>query len=244
MGRPVTRNDLTVRTDPATVNRATLPHVRRAMLVRTYYGLLAALTTAALIAQFFVTLHLTGPPTATRLIRLVSFFTIQSNVLVAVTSWGLFLEPARKGLLWRTLRVDAIAGITVTGLVYTIALAGLQHLHGWARLCDNVFHYVVPIATFLGWLVIGPRGRVGRSAVLWGLVWPVLWFGYTLLHGATSGWYPYHFIDVRRIGYGEALRNAVLVTLLLGVVLTAIWLVDRSAPSLTGRARRRPLRAR
>ncbi len=38
--------------------------------------------TAALVAQFFVTLHMTGPPTSTRLIRLASFFTIQSNVLV------------------------------------------------------------------------------------------------------------------------------------------------------------------
>jgi hypothetical protein len=233
-----------VRTDPATANRAPLTPAQRVIVIRTYYGALAVLTTVALVAQFFVTLHLTGPPTATRLIRMVSFFTIQSNVLVAVTSWGLLLDPARRGLLWRTLRVDAIAGITVTGLVYTIALAGLQHLHGWARLCDNVFHYIVPIATFLGWLIIGPRGRVGSSAVVWGLLWPILWFAYTLLHGATSGWYPYHFIDVRRIGYGDALRNALLVTLLLGAVLTAIWLVDRSAPSLTGRARRQPLRVR
>jgi hypothetical protein len=219
-------------------------HLRRRPLIRYYYLALAAVTTAALVAQFFVTLHMTGPPTATRLIRLASFFTIQSNVLVCVTSWGLFLQPARRGLVWRTLRVDAIAGICVTGLVYSIALSGLQHLHGWAHLCDTVFHYVVPLATFLGWLIIGPRGRVDSRAVLWGLLWPVLWFGYTLAHGAKSGWYPYHFIDVRRIGYADALRNAFLVTLLLGAILVVIWLVDRSAPSLTGRARRRPLRAR
>jgi hypothetical protein len=233
-----------VRTESPAPARAPLAHVQRAPLVRCYYVALAALATVALVAQFFVTLNMTGPPTGTRLIRMVSFFTIQSNVLVCVTSWGLFLRPSRSGLLWRTLRVDAIAGIGVTGLVYSIALSGLQHLHGWARWCDTVFHYVVPIAAFLGWLVLGPRGRVDRSAVLWGLLWPVLWFAYTLAHGAWSGWYPYHFIDVKQIGYAEALRNAFLVTLLLGAILAAIWLVDRSAPSVTGRARRGSARPR
>jgi hypothetical protein len=242
--RRATREDLQVPIESRSPLRAPWlpdPHAR---LIRCYYLPLAAVVTAALIAQFFVTLNLTGPPTTTRLIRLASFFTIQSNVLVCVSTWALLIRPTRSDLLWRVLRLDAIAGISVTGLVYSIALAGLQHLHGWARLCDNVFHYVVPIAAFLGWLVIGPRGRVDRATVLWGLVWPLLWFAYTLLHGAKSGWYPYHFIDVKHIGYGEALRNALLVTVLLGAVMAGIWLVDRTAPSLTGRARRRPLGAR
>ena len=169
---------------------------------------------------------------------MLSYFTIQSNVLVCATSWGLALRPNAPGLLWRVLRLDAHRRHRVTGLVYTVALAGLQHLHGWARLCDNVFHYIVPIATVVRWLLLGPRGRVDRETVLLGLIWPLLWFAYTLVHGAVSGWYPYHFIDVGRIGYAEALRNALLVTLLLGLVLSVIWLVDRSVPSLTGRPRR------
>jgi hypothetical protein len=138
-------------------------------------------------------------------------------------------------MLWRVLRVDAIAGITVTGIIYSIALSGLQELHGWARLCDTIFHYIVPILTVLGWLVLGPRGRVDRSAVLAGLIWPVVWFGYTLVHGAVSGWYPYHFIDVADLGYPHALLNALLITVLLGLVLGLIWLVDQRAGSLTGR---------
>ena len=155
------------------------------------------------MAQFFVTIDLHGPTTSTRLIRLLSFFTIQSNVLVCVTSWGLVLRP--------TAGRAAVAGAPDRRdrrhlghrPRLQIALSGLQHLHGWARLCDNVFHYVVPIATFVGWLLVGPRGRVDRATVLWGLVWPLLWFAYTLVHGAKSGWYPYHFIDVKRLGYGR-----------------------------------------
>jgi hypothetical protein len=215
------------------------PRQRHALLLRAFYLPLALLVTFALVAQLVVTLHLHGPPASTRVIRMLSYFTIQSNALVCATSWGLALRPGRAGLLWRVLRIDAIAGIAVTGVVYSIALAGLQHLHGWARLCDTIFHYIVPILTVLGWLVLGPRGRVDRSAVLAGLIWPLLWFGYTLAHGAVSGWYPYHFIDVGDLGYVHALLNALLVTALLAVALGLIWMVDQRANSLTGRGVRR-----
>lgn len=211
------------------------PRQRHSMLLRTTYLPLAVFTTAALVAQVFVTGGLDTPHASTRFIRMFSFFTTQSNILVAVASWGLFLRPQRGDLLWRTLRVDALAGISVTGLVYSIALSGLQQLHGWARLCDIAFHYVVPIAAVLIWLVVGPRGRVDRMAVLAGLIWPVLWFGYTLIHGSVSDWYPYHFIDVSVLGYPQALLNALLVTILLGAVLCVIWAVDQRASSLTGR---------
>lgn len=215
------------------------PRQRHALLLRGFYLPLALLVTFALVAQLFVTISRHDLTTSTRIIRLLSFFTIQSNALVCATSWGLVLRPQRAGMLWRVLRVDAIAGIAVTGIVYSIALSGLQELHGWARLCDNIFHYIVPILTVLGWLVLGPRGRVDRPAVLAGLIWPVLWFGYTLVHGAISGWYPYHFIDVKDLGYGHALLNALLVTVLLGLVLSLIWAIDQRANSLTGRGVRR-----
>ena len=218
------------------------PRQRHALLLRAFYLPLAILVTFALVAQLFVTISRHDLTTSTRIIRMLSFFTIQSNALVCATSWGLVLRPQRAGMLWRVLRIDAIAGIAVTGLVYSIALSGLQVLHGWAQLCDNIFHYIVPILTVLGWLVLGPRGRVDRPAVLAGLIWPVLWFGYTLVHGAISGWYPYHFIDVGQHGYPRALLNAVIVTILLGLVLGLIWLVDQRANSLTGRGVRQRVR--
>jgi hypothetical protein len=211
------------------------PRQRHHVTLRAFYLPLAVLVSFALVAQVIVTITRHDLTTSTRIIRMLSFFTIQSNALVCATSWGLVLRPQRAGLLWRVLRIDAIAGIAVTGLVYSIALSGLQHLHGWARFCDNVFHYIVPIATVAGWLLLGPRGRVDRQSVLLGLIWPLLWFGYTLVHGAITDWYPYHFIDVGKIGYPQALLNAFVVMILLGIVLSLIWVVDQRAGALTGR---------
>jgi hypothetical protein len=238
LGDPA-REDRAMPSGPPAPSALADPRQRHAILLRAFYLPLALLVTVALIAQVFVTLDLSGPPTGTRLIRMLSYFTIQSNLLVCITSWGLAQRPQRADLVWRVLRVDALAGIAVTGLVYSVALSGLQQLHGWARVCDIVFHYIVPAAAVLGWLLLGPRGRVDRTTVAAGLLWPLLWFGYTLVHGAISGWYPYHFIDVDDLGYPQSLLNALLVTLLLGAVLSAIWMVDQRANSLTGRGVRR-----
>ena len=57
------------------------------------------------------------------------------------------------------------------------------------------------------------------------------WIGYTLAHGAASGWYPYDFLDVSTLGYAVALWNLALVVLVALVFLVAFWLVDRKPPA-------------
>ena len=56
-----------------------------------------------------------GESLPTRLVRLFSFFTIQSNLFVLFTSLALALNIFRDGKLWRVLRLDALLGIIITG---------------------------------------------------------------------------------------------------------------------------------
>ena len=88
----------------------------------------------------------------------------------------------------------------------------------------------------LGWVLFGPRPRIGWPAVGLALLWPVCWLVYTLLHRAVTGWCPYPFMDVT-LGYGRVLGNRVVVVLVLVVVTALFWLGDRYLPS-TGRAPR------
>jgi hypothetical protein len=91
------------------------------------------------------------------------------------------------------------------------------------------------VATSVLWLVFGPRPRTTGATVARALLWPVLWIGYTLAHGAVSGWYPYGFLDVGDPGYAVALRNLAFVVLLALLFLLAFRVVDRRLP---GTARR------
>ncbi|MER5437289.1 Pr6Pr family membrane protein [Streptomyces sp. NPDC002790] len=200
--------------------------------------MLAAVTAAALVTQ--LVLVFSGQSAAgagdtagdhadvlTRLVRMFSYFTIQSNVLVLVCAASLVLRPARDGALWRVLRLDALLGITITGLVYAIVLAPQIHLEGVPMWATVGLHYVAPPLTVLGWLLFGPRARIDAATARRAFVWPVLWIAYTLVHGAVTDWYPYPFLDVQVRGYGTALRNIAGVLVLAGVLLCLYVWIDR-----------------
>ena len=136
------------------------------------------------------------PPISTRVIRFFSYFTVDSNLLCAFSCASLVLDPERDGRVWRVLRLNALVGITVTGLIYVSLLRPIVHLTGVPKLTDIGMHYVAPIAVVLGWLLFGPRPRLDSETLLASLIYPALYMLYTVAHGAASHWYPYPFVDV------------------------------------------------
>lgn len=214
------------------------------MRARIWYATIAASVLLALVIQVIVAVHaratppshgvgqLAGGSLLTRIVRVVSFFTIQSNILSAIVSVPLVRDPNQDGRLWRILRLMALIGITVTGVVYSTVLARVHEPKGWEQVSTNtVFHYIVPIMMVLGWLLFGPRLRIKPSVVALTLIWPMLWLGYTLVHGAISKWYPYPFVDVATYGYGRVLVNAVLVAVVCVLVGALYAFGDHKLPT-------------
>jgi hypothetical protein len=209
---------------------------------------LAAVVTAAFVTQL-VLLFTSGPDVnaggstagesiATRLIRLFSYFTIESNLIVLAAAITLVLRPDRDGRGWRVLRLDALLGIVITGLVFDLVLASKIHLTGAAWWATLGFHYFSPWWTLLGWVLFGPRPRVTRGTAAAAFAWPLAWIAYTFVHGAVSGWYPYPFLDAATIGYAHALRNTAVVFVFAVLLAVMFKLLDRlPAPLL---ARRQP----
>ena len=161
------------------------------------------------------------PPLLTRLGRLVSYFTIQSNLLVAVTAVQLARDP---------LRAAALVGITVTGLVHFVLLRPLLHLEGASWAADKLLHMVVPLVAVVGWLVAGPRPRAPWRDTVTALLWPVAWLAWTLVIGAVTGWYPYPFLDVGAKGAGSVAVTCVGVTLLFLALAGVLSWSDRRMP--------------
>ena len=175
-----------------------------------------------------VDVHGNRPSLLTRLIRYFSYFTVESNILVAITALTLALNVQRDGRIWRVLRIEAIFGIAVTGIVYSTLLHGVVELHGAAAVTNALLHYVAPVMAVLGWLVFGPRPRIDENTLVLSLIWPALYVVYTVAHGAASTWYPYPFVDVSKLGYVTTLRNGVGLNLLLvGIGALLMWLDHR-----------------
>ncbi|MCI2239372.1 Pr6Pr family membrane protein [Paenibacillus sp. TRM 82003] len=172
----------------------------------------------ALLVQVVLTLSASG---ATGLLRWSSYFTVQSNLLVLGACATLAVRPDRDGPAWRVLRLDALLGITITGVVYATLLAPDVQLQGVDRWIDAVEHYGAPAATLAGWLLFGPRPRLDRRTLLLAFAWPLAWVVWTFAHGALTGWYPYPFLDAAAIGYPAALA-ATGTVLVAGVLLAAL----------------------
>jgi hypothetical protein len=205
---------------------------RSSVLSRAWHGVLAAVILASLLTQIVLSARGHDAPAATRFLRLFSYFTIQSNILLLIAAASLTRHPARDGRRWRVLRLDGMLGIVITGLVYATVLAGTAELHGAARLANFGLHYFAPWWALLGWLLFGPRPRIGAHTLLWSVLWPVLWIAYTLAHGAATSWYPYPFTDVTVLGYPTVLIN-LLVVVLIAIVLGAVLrLLDTRLPRL------------
>jgi hypothetical protein len=211
--------------------------VRRRKASRIWHLVIAIDVTAALVIQ--IVLILTGGPdpntgetvatvgVATRMIQTISFFTIQSNILVLIVAITLVIDPDRDGRWWRVLRLDALLGITVTGLVFDIILIRYVDPHGWQLVATIGFHYIAPWATVLGWLLFGPRPRIDRRTLAWVWVWPLAWIASTFVRGAVVDWYPYPFLDVQEIGYPAALRSTGVVLLVAVVLVIGFAALDR-----------------
>lgn len=218
----------------------------RTSLTKAWHALTFLIIAASMVTQLVLVIQGygvlvrpdgTSAGLAERLLRFFSYFTIQSNLLAAGTALGLIARPDRDGRTWRVLRVAAIVGMSVTFITYIIVLRPIVHLEGLAKLADIGFHYVAPVLTVAGWCLFGPWPRIDISSLLRHLVWPVGYLVYILALGALSGWYPYPFIFVTKIGYPRALLNSLAVT----VLLLTVGVVFRVLDTRRGGAKAQPL---
>ncbi|MGF1653430.1 MAG: Pr6Pr family membrane protein [Actinomycetales bacterium] len=190
-----------------------------------------SVTALAVVVAFAVQIPLSAaaaedalfPTPLSRVLNLFAFFTIWSNLLVGVVTARLALGRGLDGLAWRTARLASLVGITVTFVVYNVALRGLLELSPIGAVANELFHSAVPALTVVGWLVFGPRQRTSWRVVAWTPVLPITWLAVTLVRGAAAGGvYPYPFLDVAELGVVGVALNVVLVGgLFLGLAVLA-----------------------
>ena len=179
---------------------------------------------------------------AAAVVNYFSFFTILTNVLVAA---ALTLPVVGAGTpLGRWAGSEGVrAGVTmyavVVGLVYHFLLHATWDPQGWSLVANILLHYVMPAAILLDWLLFTPKGRLRWiDAPKW-LVFPLVYGGWTLVHGYVAGWWPYWFLNVDELG----LATAALYFLGLLVFFLVIGLLVVTIDRALGRRDRTPASA-
>jgi hypothetical protein len=165
-------------------------------------------------------------PVAGHLIDYFSFFTIETNLLVAVVLTIYCARPQAAQFLTRpSVKSALVVYIIVVGVVYAVLLRNLWHPHGLQLLADMVLHDAIPFLYPFYWLAFLPKGSLRWSDPAWWLVYPVLYFLYSMLRGAAYGIYLYPFFDAAQLGFARVSMNGFALLAFffgLGVILTAI----------------------
>jgi hypothetical protein len=165
----------------------------------------------ALIAQLIIHLQTIPADITESLIRFFSYFTILTNILVAIYVTALFLAPANRqaGFFFSPSVQTAITlYIVVVGLIYNIILRQLWDSHGLQAVLHDLLHTAAPLLVLIfWWRWINVKNLQFSNIPPW-LIYPAVYATLILLRGHTPGWYPYPFLDAHRIGYVQVLINS------------------------------------
>ena len=135
--------------------------------------------------------------------RVFMFFTIQSNIAVAlICAAGLWLLWRQKPVkpYWFVVRLVGAVSITLTGVVFAFVLAPTLGAHAW-NLQNVLTHVAVPIAAVADFFVTGVYGNVKKADVFFVTLPPLAYAVYAGI-GYLAGWeflkganYPYFFLN-------------------------------------------------
>lgn len=131
-----------------------------------------------------------------------SYFTILSNIFFAlgIIFSGVFERNHHAG--WQMIRGASIVYMLVTGVVYTLLLRGLEEsLHTSIPWVNAILHYVMPCVALVDWRIHRPSRPIRWSALGIWLIFPLIYLLYSLIRGPLTGFYPYPFLNVERLGY-------------------------------------------
>jgi hypothetical protein len=198
-------------------------------LQQLYRMVAAALGWFALVLQYvLIVRYRTDGDLIAAAIRFSSYFTLLSNILVALAMTLPWLAPeSRLGRFFSepSVRTAIAVYIIIVALIYHFILRQLWNPQGWQLVADTIEHEVAPALYVLDWLLFVPKaGLKFKSAFLW-LGYPVAYAVYSMIHGALTEFYPYPFLDVSKLGYQHVLINMaelVVVVAGLGLLLIAI----------------------
>ncbi len=190
---------------------------------------IGALTTwLAVLLQLYLIIVNRQASVGETIVRFFSFFTILTNILVALCFIFLLL-PAKSALNIFFSKPNVLSAvtvyITVVGLVYNVILRFLWAPQGLQMIVDELLHSVVPIIFILYWSLFVPKENLKwKDAFPW-LIYPAGYLIFILFRGAFSGFYPYPFVHVNELGYTKVFINCIFLFITFLVLsFLLIWI--------------------
>ena len=185
----------------------------------------------AVLSQFVLMIQNRQADITETVIRFFSFFTILTNILVALFFTVSALKS--KSRLSRVLLMDgSITAITalilIVGSVYQLVLRSIWEPTELQLIVDELLHTITPLYMLGYWFFNVNNADLQLKAVLKWLGYPLVYIAFITIRGGFSGYYPYPFLNVSDIGYEKALLNTAIIFALLLVLFMALSFLGKT----------------
>jgi hypothetical protein len=208
-------------------------------VLRAFQLIGAIITLCGLVLQFWLmTKYPSSRGIGNTVIHFLSFFTIQTNILISACLLLPALIPTSRvsQLLSRpSLRTAVMSYSALVAVIYFLLLRNIGHDYGLERLADWILHYVTPAMFLMDWVAWVPKGRVPWRAVAGYLIYPALYAAWTLLYGAITGWYPYPFVNATKLGTEHLVLNLIALACVVVSIPVMFLAIDRLLAALHAR---------
>jgi hypothetical protein len=186
-------------------------------LAKALLAIIAILSWFALIMQMYLNLNSNVAPTNEIIIRYFSYFTLDTNLIIAICSSFILLSPsssAGKFFLKPDIQTAIAVYILIVGITYNTILRFIWAPQGLHKLVDELEHVVVPVLFVLFWLFFTQKKSLNYKQIFPWLIYPFVYAMFVLIRGGfpTPHFYPYPFIDVDKLGLQKAIINSIWLT--------------------------------
>jgi len=184
----------------------------------------------SIVGQFVLTIENRQVAIFETIIRFFSFFTILTNLLVALyftSRIPIFKKVSIRQMTNKGTITALTVFILVVGLVYQLVLRQTWHPTGFQRIVDELLHSVMPVFVLLYWLSFADIADIKFNILKNWLWFPGLYFVYILIRGLFSDFYPYPFINALEIGYVQVIFYCLIVSGVFLAILGILLFVGR-----------------
>lgn len=194
--------------------------------------IIAVLAWYGLVLQLYLVIQAArekGISLVAEVVRYISYFTILTNLMVAICVTVLLLSPRSR--MWRYFSKPAVQSgialyILVVGITYSVALRHIWNPVGLQYVADRLLHDAIPILFTVYWAFFVPKDSLKWSDPPWWFIYPSVYVVYVMIRGYIINQYPYYFLDpASSSGWSVVwISIAVLLALFVGLGYLMVWI--------------------
>lgn len=153
---------------------------------------------------------------------MLRYFTYLTGILAVIIFSAFALEKRRIATQ------SALGGVTVAMILVGVGSYWLQdgslEFASERDFADALLHLGAPIAIIIFWLELAPKGELTvRDPFLW-IIYPLVYFDYSLLRGAAESDFAYRFLNGVEVGWDRTFWTALLILLsFLDAGFALVW---------------------